>query len=242
MSDSNNVRVLRMNELSSDRYEDVPLPARQQLGDFNNLVDVDARSGNGLRDYDLRVDSAGRDYEGADSVHSGAHMMTVTYHLDTTPAPENGAADGPGSRTYAKHQAHSRVLQEELGAQPHEGLLLETHGNATRAYQTDSEYISTQREIPGRNERYAHAVGMEDETGASAAAGSGSAALTIPSQTAAEVNNDVPAGTIASVKSWVGEDKSKARRALDVEQSRETPRNTLVEWLQDRLDNSSDSK
>lgn len=231
---SNNPRVLRMNELTSDRYSDVPIPVRQQLGDFNDKVDVDARSGNGLRDYDLRQDDMGRDYQGLDQEHNGHRVLAVTYHLDST-EPNSEPVGGPGTESYSRaNRPSSRVPQDDLGHG--EGVSLSTQGNATLAVQEGREhYVSTQREIPGRNERYAHAVGLDDETGASAPAGSGQYALTIPSQSISDDSgDDVPTGTIASVKSWVGDDESRAERALEAEQRRETPRNTLVEWLQDR--------
>lgn len=42
---------------------------------------------------------------------------------------------------------------------------------------------------------------------------------------------DVPNGTIAEIKNWVGEDSARAAQALESEESRETPRVTLLEWL-----------
>jgi hypothetical protein len=229
---SNNPRVLRMNEQSSQRYADVPLPVRQQLGDFTDLVDVDARSGNGIRDYDLRVDAPGRDFQELDPEHNGHKVLDVRYHLDSTPPPSEPAG-APGSKGYNQSQARLN-----LPGQDESDLTYSTQGNATLAVQKGEKFISTQREIPGRNERYAAAVGLEDS--ASAEAGSGKAAVTLTSGTVRDSGDEVPTGTIASVKSWVGTDKERAQQALEAEQQRETPRNTLVEWLQDRLEDNNE--
>jgi hypothetical protein len=43
---------------------------------------------------------------------------------------------------------------------------------------------------------------------------------------------EVPTGTIAEVKDWVGDDKERAQAALDVENAKDNPRSTLVEWLE----------
>lgn len=46
------------------------------------------------------------------------------------------------------------------------------------------------------------------------------------------VSGDVPAGTIDDVLAWVGDDKTRAQRALDVEQDKgEQARSTLVAKL-----------
>lgn len=228
-----NPRVLRMNELSSTRYEDVPLPARQQLGDLTDKVDVDARSGNGIRDYDLRQPTAegqGYDYDELDPTRGGHEVLAVTYHLDSTPPPAEPVG-APGSESWARaNRAQTRVSHEQS---VQDGVLLSTQGNATLAVQKENEYISTQREIPGRNERYAHAVGASDPTGASVAAGEGGAAFVIPSQSIQDSGDDVPSGNIATVLNWVGDDKDRARQAREEESQKDHPRTSLI----DRLDN-----
>lgn len=44
-------------------------------------------------------------------------------------------------------------------------------------------------------------------------------------------SDEVPAGSIATVVGWVGEDRDRAERALSAEQSAEKPRVTLVAAL-----------
>jgi hypothetical protein len=39
-------------------------------------------------------------------------------------------------------------------------------------------------------------------------------------------------GSVQSVKEWVGGDKSRARSALDAENDSDSPRKTLVTWLE----------
>lgn len=228
-------RVLRMNELSSTRYADVPLPVRQQLGDLNETVDKDARSGNGIKDRaGMRVANKGKNYNTLDPTENGTTVLPVTYHLDDPDAPVGVEPVGaPGTPSYNLSQAR----------QPADGLNVNTtsQGNATLAVQQGREhYISTQREIPGRNERYAHAVGLEDETGASAPAGSGSYAVTIPSQSITDSSDEVPSGNIASVLSWVGDDKDRARRARDAESQKDSPRSSLIERLDNIIEDDKD--
>lgn len=234
-----NVRVLRMNELTSDRYEDVPLPVRQQLGDFNDKVDVDARSGNGLRDYDgLRIDEDGRDYQGLNPEKEGTTVLAVTYHLDST-APPAEPVGAPGTESYRRaNRAQDKVTPDAEGQ---EGVSLSTQGNATLAVQSGREhYVSTQREIPGRNERYSKAVGSDDPTGASVAAGEGGAAYVLPSQSIQDSGDDVPSGNIATVLNWVGDDKDKAQKAREAESQKDNPRSSLIERLDNIIEDDKD--
>jgi hypothetical protein len=46
----------------------------------------------------------------------------------------------------------------------------------------------------------------------------------------------VPTGTINEIKAWVGDDKEKAQAALDAENAKESPRSTLVDWLEGVLE------
>jgi len=224
-------RVLQMNELSSTRYADVPLPVRQQLGDLNAVVDKDARSGNGIKDRaGMRTDNRGKNYNELDPENNGTSVLPVTYHLDTPGSPIASEPVGaPGSDSYL-------ITQARVGARAPEDTNVEysTQGNATLAVQKGREhYVSTQREEPGRNERYAHVVGMDDPTGASAPAGSGDYALTIPSQSIKDSDDVVPSGNISTVLAWVGDDKDKAQQARDAEAEKDQPRSSLIE----RLDN-----
>ncbi|HPJ18021.1 MAG TPA: hypothetical protein PK635_02740 [Actinomycetota bacterium] len=45
-------------------------------------------------------------------------------------------------------------------------------------------------------------------------------------------SDDVPDGTIAEIQAWVGDSNVRAQLALDVENAKETPRATLVSWLE----------
>lgn len=49
---------------------------------------------------------------------------------------------------------------------------------------------------------------------------------------AAVDSDEVPAGSIAVVLAWVGEDRDRAIRALDAEQASEKPRKSLVTALE----------
>lgn len=44
----------------------------------------------------------------------------------------------------------------------------------------------------------------------------------------AAVGDEVPTGSVATVLTWVGEDKDRARRALEVERAAEKPRVSLT--------------
>jgi hypothetical protein len=175
------MRVVRMNESTSDKFDNIPLPARQQLGYFDETVDVDARSGNGVDK--LRVDDIddGRDYGAIPVSASGTRVQEVTYHLH--PAPEV-----PETR------------------------------------ESEERYATTQRAAPGRNERMAAALGAEDH--ASVPAGSDRAAAVLAS-------TDTPRGTTQQVLDWVGDDKDRARQALEQEDKRENPRSGLKSKLED---------
>ena len=51
-----------------------------------------------------------------------------------------------------------------------------------------------------------------------------------------EVGDEYPEdGTIPAVKRWIGEDVERAQYAYDQEQQRDTPRSTLLEFLEDML-------
>jgi hypothetical protein len=57
---------------------------------------------------------------------------------------------------------------------------------------------------------------------------------TPPQEQHPAVGGEVPAGNIASVQTWVGDDQDRARRALTAEQAATKPRTSLVAWLTDR--------
>jgi hypothetical protein len=204
-----------MNEATSDSFDQVPLPARQQLGYYNDKVDKDARSGNGLQDRLELEDSDRRDYQVLPAEDGGSRVHEVTYHLESTPPPAEPEG-APGSESYNR-------------ARGVEGRALSTEGNATTARQSEEGYVTTQREAPGRNERMGAALGIDDH--ASAEAGSGKAAQV---RTSDSVDDDaVPSGTVSQVLNWVGDDPDKARKAEAKENERDNPRQTLLDKLAD---------
>lgn len=48
-----------------------------------------------------------------------------------------------------------------------------------------------------------------------------------------QINEDVPTGTTKELLDWVGDDKDRAQRALDVELENDKPRNGLVKSLKE---------
>jgi hypothetical protein len=56
-----------------------------------------------------------------------------------------------------------------------------------------------------------------------------------PADRSAERANEVPEGTSSEVLDWVGSDKKRAKRALEVEKKQDTPRKTLLARLEDVL-------
>ncbi len=60
-------------------------------------------------------------------------------------------------------------------------------------------------------------------------------------QVVAAENAEVPKGTVAEVKTWVGDDVDRAQAALDAEKDG-AQRVTLIDFLEEKLkDNSADS-
>jgi hypothetical protein len=56
-----------------------------------------------------------------------------------------------------------------------------------------------------------------------------------PAAPAGGDGSEVPDGTVEDVLDWVGDDRDRAQDALAAEQSKPTPRVTLVEALEDQL-------
>lgn len=61
-----------------------------------------------------------------------------------------------------------------------------------------------------------------------------------PAQAEQSSSDEVPEGTSIEIMSWVGNDKKRAQRALDVENEHEKPRKTLVSQLKALLDDDED--
>jgi hypothetical protein len=130
---SDNPLVIPMNKSTSENWDDIPLPAKQQLG-YNHPSAKDARSGNGV----------------SDTLHSppergGHEVQPVTYHLESTPAPSEPAG-APGSDSY---NSNVRGMPGAVNTTAH----LTTEGGVTVARHEGSGPITTQREQPGRDAR-----------------------------------------------------------------------------------------
>lgn len=207
------VRVVKMNESSAEDIDTIPLPAKQQLGIFDPRVDVDARSGNGLRDRVGMEDSGGVGYEEPDPNSSGANLLPVTYHL---------------GHTVELHQT------------------AETNAGATTVRQGDGDQeVTTQREVMGPNERQANELGAKNPESAGVSADSGAAArsevvTTTPGgpssgEGSTAKHDEVPDGSIQTVLKWVGDDKDRARRAIEKENGRSDPRSSLLAQLNEKI-------
>jgi hypothetical protein len=213
-----NKQVLQMNESTSDDWDKVPFPAKQQMGYHGDLTD--ARSGNGVDD---------RNQEGWDR---GGHLVQpVTYHLEHTPPPAEPMG-APGSASYNEHARGTEGLAGTgggFGAQRH----------------ADSGPISTQTEVPGRDARI---MSAKDQSGSAPAETPAVAQSSSDGSKPAAVQNDatgddepvdeaadVPNASVQDVLTWVGDDKGRAKAALDAENARPTPRATLVSQLNEKL-------
>lgn len=128
-----NPLVVDMNSVSSERWDDVPLPAKQQLG-YNDPSAKDARSGNGVFD-ELH----------SPSERGGHRVQEVTYHLENT-LPPSEPAGAPGSDSY------NRNVRGVPGAENTTANLSDAGGVPT-ARHLDSGPVSSQHEQPGRDER-----------------------------------------------------------------------------------------
>lgn len=241
-------RIIRMNEATSDDLDFVSLPARQQLGLFNELVDVDARSGNGLVDRVDMVDVPGANYKQPDFTQGGHTVQEVTYHLESTPAPSEPAG-APGTDSYndtvratPRSEASNTVKVSQDG------------GRTAAAYQRDGEPVTTQREQPGRNERIADATGRPDsasvhaDSGASAVVQPSTAETSSPAFETGSPDDDadddsstgddadqVPDGSVAQVLAWARDDAARARLAIEKENAKPAPRSSLLSQLNDRI-------
>lgn len=205
---ANKTRVLQMNESTSDNWDMVPFPARQQMGDHGDLKD--ARSGNGVSD------------ENQTGFTEGGHTtMPVTYHLESTPPPSEPAG-APGSDSYNRSARGSEGMASEK----------ETSFGALR--HDTAGPVSTQHEEPGRDDR----ITQRNASSVASSDGTSSAPASDSTQTAdapASENADVPNASVQDVMTWVNGDKTRARAALDAENARPTPRATLVAQLQELL-------
>jgi hypothetical protein len=271
--------VARMNEATSEEWEKVPLPARQQLGWHGEPGDIDARSGNGIQDY------LGEDPENL--VHSLKQTETgvdltraVTYHLEETPPPAEPAG-APGSAGYNEINRHvpaadgfevegvryveqtsgGRVVRFKEGnaLEPDEQAKVDGVGpHAPGPNMLDESFTAAENENQtprapdpddveqadlGVAERYQGGGGAGGDqaaaptSDASADGGDGTDAGNDaqPDQSGGDLRSQVPDGSMAVVLSWVGDDKARARAALEEEQSKSAPRQTLIGQLNERI-------
>jgi hypothetical protein len=122
-----------------------------------------------------------------------------------------------------------------LPAQQHIDATKDATTNATEvrmaspyAATTTHEYDVDSGEPTGNTER------RGDQTADGADADTGGNAT--PAQTAGADSETPPDGSIPTVLAWVGDDRDRARAALDAENEKPEPRSTLVEALE-KIDN-----
>lgn len=136
-------------------------------------------------------------------------------------------------------------LVAELGApddvQP-EGLVREVtyhmHESRTDVGGTGSNDVhdqsagTTQREVPGRNVR-SYEAAAQSSSGESASGAEGNASTSGGENDSG--GTGVPGGSIQDVLAWVGDDKSRARSAMEAENRKSQPRQSLLSQLNDRV-------
>jgi hypothetical protein len=284
--------VAYMNQSTSQDWDSIPFPAKQQLGFHDRLAD--ARSGNGINEY---TGKSPEELPGAleqSEVTDGTQRLSsvVDYHLEST-APPAEPAGAPGSDGYnrlnrgvapakgfevdAEHEvtqtAGARVVQFEpdQGLSPEEQAKVDGVGPyvpspvAIQAGSADGN--TTEDELPrfgtangvrhgdaGSFDRKAAAKRQQRSPGgladvaeaqrkseaAPAAGGAGApaqaqAAPAPASPPVAGGSGGVPSGSIDKVLAWVGDDSGRARQALDAEQGRDEPRQSLISRLNEKL-------
>jgi hypothetical protein len=220
-----------MNESTCEGIGDdeIPFPVRQQLGNHMGLLD--ARSGNGVWD-ELGNPSSG----------TGRGIEEVDYHLDSTP-PASEPINAPGTAG----SGAARAVE-----QPNAGRVARTGGPGSEVHrQGDSDQVTVQRTQEGRDDRIMAAaergeqgqdvvavLDHDDDSvvqGHQKVAGDPDHTLGTGASHKGSTSNDVPSGSGNDVLKWVGNDRARARRALEVEQSKEQPRTTLIRQLNDKL-------
>jgi hypothetical protein len=220
-----------MNTLTCESVDDdqIPFPVRQQLGNHMGLTD--ARSGNGIWDE-----------VGDPSSGTGRGVSEVTYHLDSTDAPSE-PVNAPGTPGSGAARAVGR---------PQSGNVTRTGGPGSEVHrQGDSSQITQQRTQEGRDDRIMAAAArgeqgqdvvavldQDDDSvveGHTKVAGDPDHTLGTGASHQGSTSDEVPTGSTNDVLSWVGNDKSRARRALETENGKNQPRTTLVRQLNDKV-------
>lgn len=273
--------VMQPNVATSEDWDQVPLPARQQLGWHENYEGGTERPE--LRNFTGKTPQ--------ELVHSRelternlGLVSSVTYHLESTPPPAEPAgapgskgynelnrgvpaAEGfgfPGEFTLEDSGAGARTFRLPEGTTAPEGQQTEVRYTGLdvdpRNGSEDTRQVVTQ--TPSVNDPYRNTDGsLKDPQEVHKAApaypdsGFGSTDVVQAVKPAVEVSGakadapagseaqaargsasyDVPDGTVVEVLRWVGDDTGRARAALEVEQSKESPRSSLVGQLNDRV-------
>jgi hypothetical protein len=279
--------VAYMNQSTSQDWDSIPFPAKQQLGFHDRLAD--ARSGNGINEYTGKdpeeLPGALEQSEVTDSTQQLSSV--VDYHLESTPPPAEPAG-APGSDGYnrlnrgvapakgfeidADHEvtqtAGGRVLQfaPDQGLSPEEQAKVDGVGPyvpspvAIQAGSADETTAEEERPAFGTANGVRHgdagsfdrkaaakrqqrspggladvAEAQRGSEAAPAAGGAGAPEAPAPAAAPAAESGGVPSGSIDKVLAWVGDDSGRARQALDAEQGKDEPRQSLITRLNEKL-------
>jgi len=226
-------QTVNMNELTSEDWDKVPFPARQQMGDQGGLKD--ARSGNGVHD------------QLGNPPESGGHtLQEVTYPLEMT-APPVEPPNAPGTREDGVIQGGTNIA---TGAAPDQSVVDELLANAHGEPGPVRSLPNAPAETTSTASDQSVAIGTKqpDALGAPGASeGNEAARATWPSESnessdtsgSSEGNkvssepqaSDVPTGPVQEVLDWVGDDSARARVAIEAEQRRASTRDSLMNPL-----------
>lgn len=217
--------LIGTNEFTSEEWDKIPFPARQQLGDHGQLRD--ARGGNGITEF---TGKSPQELVHAEPMNHEDAVQKVTYHLESTPPPSEPAG-APGSESYNRNVRATPGAEEAPGTHT-------TLAGATAVVHNENHPATTQRNTgENSNSRIMDMVANADTAQTSSETGAASGAENVASDEskASSGSDEVPEGSVAQVLAWVGDDSDRARRALEAEQERPTPRQTLVAQLNERI-------
>jgi len=274
--------VARMNTATSEDWEMVPLPARQQLGWHEEAFDADARSGRDINSYTGKSpeELLGAMEQSAKTENTAQLSSFVGYHMEaTTPPAEPAGAPGTdgynrlnrmvppaqgfesaadatvtevsGGRVvqFAPGQALTPEEQAKVdGAGPHVPSPIAMYPGAS---ENDNVYGTANGVLHGQPEAVGEIKSAQDiaeEQAASDVTATGQpggpsdvAESTVADDDASDDSEDdsaafaVPEGTVAETLAWVGDDKNRARAALEAEQAKSSPRTSLVAQLNEKI-------
>jgi hypothetical protein len=271
--------VAYMNEATSEEWDKVPFPAKQQLGFQDRLGNLSINDYTGKSPEEL-VHAEENSVPTDSTVQLSSY---VDYHLESTPPPAEPAG-APGSSGYnrlnrgvpaakgfesdAEHEVTQtpggRVVQFEpdQGLSPEEQAKVDGVGPfvpspvAIQAGSSDVRTDEAEQPVYGTANGVRHgdatsfnrkraaekqvrspggladvAEEQRQSEAAPAAGGVGSPAAAEQDET----DGSVPSGSIDKVLAWVGHDAGRAQSALDAEQGRDEPRQSLIARLNERL-------